>query len=455
MKDKVYEQVTLFASVVKWSLYAAIVGGLVGVGTTVFLRFLAWASEHAASYPWYFLLLPLTIAVSSVLVARLAPEAAGHGTEKVIEAVHARMGRIPLKVVPVKLVATVLTLAGGGSAGKEGPCAQIGAALASSFAGAARLSDSDRRKLVICGISAGFATVFGTPIAGALFGIEVLVLGQMLYEVLFPSFLAGVVGYHVATLLGGTFPAVPVQIPPAMTLTTMLEIVLLGVWCGLVALFFIEINKAAGKIFARIGESRITKAGAGGLLLVAIAVMVSPRYLGLGLESIEQGWGGAVLPSGAVLWKTVATAITLGSGGSGGVVTPIFFVGTAAGNLFARFADAQHVAVCSAIGMVAVLAGAANTPIAASVMAMELFGPAIGPHAALACMVSFLMVGYRSIYPSQLLGIQKSGSLPVETGGAIGELKVRATMPGWKITMARLKRRGERRGRKGQDAERQ
>lgn len=206
MKQHVTEQATLFLSVIKWSCYATLVGILVGCGTTVFLRTLTWASGQAQQVPNYYLLLPLVILTSSALVRWLAPEAAGHGTEKVIEAVHKRMGKIPVAVIPVKLVATVITLAGGGSAGKEGPAAQIGAGLASACADLLRVNDVDRRKLVICGISAGFATVFGTPVAGAIFGVEVLVLGQMFYDVLFPCFVAGVVGYHVALHLGASFP---------------------------------------------------------------------------------------------------------------------------------------------------------------------------------------------------------------------------------------------------------
>ena len=423
MQKKFFEQITLLASVAKWSVYAAIVGVLVGCGTTVFLTTLAWSSGQVGHYPWYYYFLPLTLVASSFLVARLAPEAAGHGTEKVIEAVHERMGRIPFKVVPVKLVATVITLAGGGSAGKEGPCAQIGAGLASSFASLLRLDDVDRRKLVICGISAGFATVFGTPIAGALFGVEVLVLGQMFYDVLFPSFVAGIVGYHVATKLGAQYAHVPVCIPPQMTGWSMVEIILIGVWCGIIALFFIEAMKLSHRSFDRFFKSRLLKAVVGGVLLVLIAVFASPRYLGLGLTTLDEGLRGDLLPAGAFFWKSIATSITLGCGGSGGVVTPIFFIGTTAGNLFARLFDPQYVAAFSAIGMVALLAGAANTPIAASVMGIELFGQALAPDAAVACMVSFLIVGYRSIYPSQLLGIQKSASLQVTTGGPIGEME--------------------------------
>lgn len=423
MKRNVAEQLTLLASVVKWTCYASIVGIMVGFGTAAFLRTLEWTSSQIARFPNYYLLLPVTLVVSSALVSWLAPDAAGHGTEKVIEAIHKRMGRIPRMVVPVKLVATVITLAGGGSAGKEGPCAQIGAGLASSFASLLRLDDVDRRKLVICGISAGFATVFGTPIAGALFGVEVLVLGQMFYDVLFPSFVAGIIGFHVASQLGVNYPHLSIKIIPLMSSWSFTEMILLGIWCGLIALIFIELMHLSQRLFNRLPWPSFAKALLGGSLLIVIGRGVSTNYLGLGLDTIAAGLNGTVLPAGASLMKAIATAITLGCGGSGGVVTPIFFIGTAAGNLFAFLFHEPLVATFSAIGMVALLAGAANTPIAASVMAMELFGAGIAPHAAVACMVSFLIVGYRSIYPSQVLGMQKSTSLKVETGKTFAEFE--------------------------------
>lgn len=427
MQKKIVEQITLLASVAKWSCYASIVGVLVGCGTAIFLRSLSWTTDQFVGIPQYYLLLPLTFAVSSLLVSRLSPDAAGHGTEKVIEAVHQRMGKIPLMVVPVKLLATVITLASGGSAGKEGPCAQIGAALASAFGGVLRLDDVDRRKLVICGISAGFATVFGTPIAGALFGVEVLVLGQVMYDVLFPSFVAGIVGFHFASQLGVNYPATAAKLAPPITGWTFAEMLLLGIWCGLLALLFIELVQLIHRLFNRLSWPATVKALVGGALLVIIGKGISTRYLGLGLETIEAGLKGEALPASAVLMKTLATGITLGCGGSGGVVTPIFFIGTAAGNLFATLFHEPMVATFSAIGMAAMLAGAANTPIAASVMSMELFGAGIAPHAAVACMVSFLIVGYRSIYPSQLLGMQKSTSLKVETGKPLAAFQ-RATV---------------------------
>ena len=184
MRKTVFEESILFVSIIKWLFLASCVGVIVGLSTSVFLIILERSSIFAAGFRYYFLLLPFAIFASALIVKYLAPDAKGHGTEKVIEAVHRHSGKIKPLVVPVKLLATVITIALGGSAGKEGPCAQIGAGLSSIFAGFLRFDNNDRKKLVICGISAGFAAVFGTPIAGAIFGVEVLVIGSLLYDVL-------------------------------------------------------------------------------------------------------------------------------------------------------------------------------------------------------------------------------------------------------------------------------
>jgi H+/Cl- antiporter ClcA len=423
------EQVTIFASIVKWSVYATAVGILSGGGTALFLKLLSAGRTFSGEQLPYQYFLPAALLASSALVRYLAPDAAGHGTEKVIEAVHQRMGKIPFKVVPVKLVATIITLASGGSAGKEGPCAQIGAGLASAFGGMLRLPDVDRRKLVICGISAGFSTVFGTPIAGALFGIEVLVLGQVMYEVMFPSFVAGIVGYHVATMLGVTYPHYPQLHIFNIDGVMFLKMLLLGIWCGVIALNFVKLLHIAQSLMSRFTWGWVDKALIGGIYLVLIGMYVSKDYLGLGLESVEAGLRGEALPIGAVFWKSLTTSITLGCGGSGGVLTPVFFIGTASGNLFATLFQPQNLMLFSSVGMVAMLAAAANTPISASIMAMELFGSSIGPYAAVACMTSFLIVGYNSVYPSQLLGIQKSGSLSAPEGSQLGEIDYATVVP--------------------------
>lgn len=383
MRRRIVEETVLFVSVIKWVLMATLVGAVVGMSTTAFIRILGWSGKLAEHHDYYFLLLPAAMVISVLLVKYLAPDAEGHGTEKVIEAIHKSSGRIKLSVVPVKLAATIITLAAGGSVGKEGPCAQIGAGLTSAMASLFRFSDHDRKKLVICGISAGFASVFGTPISGAIFGVEVLFAGAILYDVLLPSFVAGVTAHQVAKVLGVTYFYHPLEFAYTFSEKFFLEVVLSGIFFGLCAGLLIASLKGGKLLASKLKVPKTVKAIIGGTLVVLLTFAFSNRYLGLGLDSIESALEGETLPWYAFIMKSIFTSITLSFGGSGGIVTPIFFVGAAAGTCFATIL-ALDVSIFAAIGLVSVLAGAANTPISASIMAVELFGPRLAPYATVA-----------------------------------------------------------------------
>jgi len=185
------EQTAIFFSVTKWMFLSSVIGVIIGSVVTGFLKILEYAEGSRALLPFaYYFTMPVALVLTVWIVKTFAPSAQGHGTEKVIEAVHKNDAKINIAVIPVKLIATVLTIFSGGSVGKEGPGAQIGAGVASYISTKLKFSNQDRKKLVICGISAGFATVFGTPIAGAIFGVEVLIIGLIMYDVLLPSFIA-------------------------------------------------------------------------------------------------------------------------------------------------------------------------------------------------------------------------------------------------------------------------
>jgi len=415
MKSKIIEQSILFVSVFKWFLLASATGVIVGISTTLFLKGLEWAIGMSHDYSYYFLFLPLAMLVSTLLVKYLAPEAEGHGTEKIIDAVHTRDANINPMVVPVKLAATIVTIASGGSAGKEGPCAQIGAGLASTIAKLFRFDSNDRRKLVICGISAGFATVFGTPIAGAMFGVEVLFVGAVLYDVLFPSFVAGIIGYQVSSALGITYFSQAIGAVPEFSVGFFLIVCLSGLFFGFCSFVLIEMLKGFEIFNKSLKIKSPLKVLAGGGVLVLLGLIFGTRYLGLGVETIESALQGESIPALAFMLKSLFTSITLSFGGSGGIVTPIFFVGATSGSVFGNLTG-QSLQLFAAIGMVALLAGAANTPISASIMAVELFGSQVAPYAAVACIISYLITGHRSVYPSQVLAVIKSPSIRVSEG---------------------------------------
>jgi H+/Cl- antiporter ClcA len=273
----------------------------------------------------------------------------------------------------------------------------------------------DRKKLVICGISAGFASVFGTPIAGAIFGIEVLFIGGIMYEVLLPTFIAGVMSYQVSSALGVTYFYHTIDFVPAFTELFFIKVLISGILFGICSLLLVEILNLSQRLAAKIPWWAPLKGLLGGGVLILLTLFLSGDYLGLGLNTIESALAGSKVIWYAFAAKILFTCITLSFGGSGGMVTPIFFVGATFGSVLAVILGVDP-ATFAAIGMVALLAGAANTPIAATILAVELFGSQVAPYAAVACVTSFLMTGHRSVYPSQVFAIMKSSSFHDLTG---------------------------------------
>lgn len=408
------EEFALLYSISKWLLLAVIIGVFVGAATSTFMIVLERCSKFVGALPsWRIFLLPLGIMVSAWLVISLKPMDRTRGTLSVVEAVHHHDGRVSVLSVVVKVIGSIITISTGGSLGKEGPSAQIGAAVSNVFANGFHLNKVDRRKLVICGVSAGMASVFGAPVAGAVFGLENLFVGQLFYDVLLPCIVSGMVSYQVSLSLGMAYLYQPLLYVPRVTEPhTVTWVVLSGVFFGLVALFFIETLRFTQKIFRRFSSSPLLQALVGGGMLVVLTFFVGSRYLGLGGESIREAIAGNPIPRVAFFWKSLFTGITMGAGGCGGVVTPTLYIGATSGAAFASFFGLDPV-LFSCIGLVAVLSGAANTPIAAVILAVELFGSKVASLAALASVVAFIVTGYRSIYPDQIIKCPKSPAFDI------------------------------------------
>lgn len=419
------EEIALFYELVKWLVLAFITGIVVGSFSALFLRSLEVASSLTTDPgAWRFFLLPAGL-LASLFVVRLSNfEGLQLKRDIDVQAVHSFEGQVPLRVAPVKMVASILTIASGGSAGRVGPCAQIGAALMSGLATAARFDKNDRRKLVICGISAGFSAVFGTPVAGAVFGLEVLFMGQILYDVLLPSFISGIVSYRTALFLGTPYNISAVVEVPSFSPGIFGIVIVAGVFFGLVSLFHIEMLSSMEGLAKKISCGPYVKALLGSAVLLSIWLVFGDLYLGLGESTIVEVLLGKEVPVYAFALKSFATAVTLAFGGTGGVLTPTFFVGAAAGSAFASLFGLDTI-FFGALGFAGVLAGSANTPIAAIILATELFGSPAGVFAAVVSVISFALSGHRSLYPSQIVARSKTPALSHQDGKSVDEAVLR------------------------------
>lgn len=433
IKKHITEQTAIFFSVTKWVFLSSMVGVIIGATVTAFLKILAYSEASRSFLPFeYYYTLPFALVLTVWLVKTFAPTAEGHGTEKVISAVHKDEGKINVAVIPVKTLTTVLTIFAGGSVGKEGPGAQIGAGVASYLSTLFKFHKQDRKKLVICGISAGFATVFGTPIAGAIFGVEVLIIGVIMYDVLLPSFIAGFAAFTTAQFLGIEYTYYDLHYIQDVSLDIglIIKVIIAGLFFGFVSDIVVTSVSVAHNFVKSIKVNTYIKAFVGGSLIVVLAMIFGQQYLGLGLNTIAQALNPHVSATGGdIHWytfvlKTVFTSLSLAAGGSGGVITPIFYIGATSGHFFGSIISPEHITLFAALGFVSVVSATTNTPIASTIMAVELFGIDIAHYAALAAVISFLISGHRSIFSSQILAMRKSEMLSVKIGEEVDHINI-------------------------------
>ena len=447
----------MLATVVQWLVLAMLVGALVGTVCSLFLGMLFMTEGRLYGAPLWLLalLLPLAGLANGLLQQHGARHAPADLKDEPIVAVNEQQGRMPLAQLWIKPLAALVTLGCGGSAGKEGPCSYIGAGIASGVGRALRLNPELSKRLVACGVSAGFASVFGTPIAGAIYGVEMLAIGRIRHDFLFPGIVAGVTAYVVSRFWGVPYPQLAISFEAAFTLVLFLKTVLVGVLCGLAALCFVELHRWVRQGFVwlqqRFGLWPPLRPALGGALLVLLVAWVPTDYLGLSLPLMDRALHGEAMPLLGFFWKALLVAVTLGSGFYGGIVTPQFVIGAVAGGACAPLlglAPAQG----AAVGMVAVVAAASNTPVAALFMGVELFGAGSLWYVAGACMAAFLVIGHRSVYPSQQLAYAKSAWIVARSDLPVGQEKVqlsRGLLRWWSDRLRQLRRwHQERAGRR-------
>lgn len=452
MRESYIEPLLMLATVLQWLLLSIVTGALVGSGVSLFLIALFTLMDRTAAVPFWLQMILLPIGgLANGLLLYYGYRNNGSGlSDSVIASVHDQGGRMPLKSFLVKPVAAIITLTCGGSAGKEGPGSHIGASVGAGLGQLLRVNAELRKRLVACGVSAGFASVFGTPIAGAIYGVEVLAIGRIRHDFLLPAIIGGVTAYQASQFWGVPYGVWHIPFAAHFSEWLFIKTVAIGIICGLAARVYVDAFHISRGLFGRLRDALHLWPPLlpliGGCLLALLLLVIPGDYLGLSLPLMDSALHGQSMPWFGFFWKSLLVAITLGSGFYGGVVTPQFVIGAVTGNAFAHLLGISP-ELGAAVGLVAVVASASNTPIAAILMGVELFGGNGLLYVAGASMSAYLMIGHRSIYPHQLMAFTKSSWVQIQPNLPVGQEKLHLSygLLKWWSKQKRKRRRRRRR----------
>jgi H+/Cl- antiporter ClcA len=419
-----FEQFTIARQLLYWTALIIPIAVVTGSLVALFLWLLDMVTALRWQNLWLIFLLPLAGLLITLLYTFYGKNA-GAGNNLIMDEIHKPGGGIPTRMAPLVLFSTILTHLFGGSAGREGTAVQMGGSISSLFAKWYKLKHTEKRILLMCGMSAGFGAVFGTPVAGAVFAMEVLAIGRIKYDALIPCLVASVIAditcsaygiqhTHYSIAFAGDIQNTPQWLPYlSFDFVLLCKVIIAGVAFGLVGYLFAETTHLLKHGAAKYIRNKWMIPIIGAALVVGSSYALGTfDYLGLGVTNPTGGVSilSAFHANGADtwswLWKLLLTAITLSAGFKGGEVTPLFFIGATLGNTIAWVTGAP-IDLFAALGFIAVFAGATNTPLACTLMGVELFGANNIVYYAVACFTAYYFSGHSGIYGSQRIAVSK------------------------------------------------
>ena len=388
-------------TIFKWILICILIGILSGSASAFFLVALEWVTQFRIHHNWMIWLLPL----GGLLVGLSYyywGESVVKGNNLLLEEYETPKKVIPLKMAPLVLLGTLITHLFGGSAGREGTAVQMGGAIADQFTKIFNLDNAERKILIILGISAGFASVFGTPLAGAIFALEVLYFSKINLKSIILSFMVAYAAYFTVEFWQIKHTHYNIPVVPEINFTNLLYVIIIGILSGFAASLFARSTHFWSSLFSKSIKYPPLRPFIGGIILaIVIAGFSLTKFAGLGVPVIVNSFSNAN-PWYDFLLKILFTGFTLGAGFKGGEVTPLFFVGATLGSALSLIIPLP-IALLAGLGFVAVFSGATHTPIACTIMGMELFGIQPGIFIAIACSIAYFSSGSVGIYKSQIV----------------------------------------------------
>lgn len=401
---KIKHNLHRFAVSCKWVIFSILVGLVVGLCGTAFCYGLIGATNIRLAHPWLIFLLPVGGLVIVGLYHILQNEK-DTGTNLVISAIHSG-DKLPFKMAPLIFISTIITHLFGGSAGREGAALQMGGSLGNSIGKLFRFDDKDRNVMIMCGMSAAFSALFGTPMAAAIFSMEMISVGVMYYNALVPCVISSLVAHGVADCFGVTNEFFLIESIPKFGLKTAIEISILAALCALVSILFCVSIHGTERLYKKFFKNPFIRVFAGGVFIIIATLLVGNQtYNGTGMNIIAQCIEGTVKPETFIL-KILFTALTLSAGYKGGEIVPSFCTGAAFGCLFGNLLGFSPT-LCTAVGMTSVFCGVTNCPISSLLISFELFGYDGMPYFLLAISFSYMMSGYFGLYQSQRIVYSK------------------------------------------------